>query len=219
MLGVTLTALAMDGMASTGVVLPLLIFADLLAASTFRSHIQWKEIRRLLPPIFVGLWIGWFFMTQLRDQRQMFRPLVGWMVAVLLIMQLVRQWFPRLDAALPHSRGFGIFMGLAVGFTTMVANAAGPVASLYLLILALPKAEMVHTMAWLFLIVNLIKVPFSYQMGLINGGSLMLNVCQAPAVVAGLFAGKWIVERLAQATFQNLVLILAGGSAIWLILS
>ena len=58
MLGVTLTALAMDGMASTGVVLPLLIFADLLAVSAFRRDVQWKEIRRLGWPVATGFEIG-----------------------------------------------------------------------------------------------------------------------------------------------------------------
>jgi hypothetical protein len=217
MLGVTLMAMAMDGLASTGVVLPLLIFADVLAASTFRMHILWAEIQRLLPPIFVGLCLGWIYMIYLKEQRQLFRPVVGGMVLGMVVLQLVRQKTPSLDAALPQSRPFGLLIGLLVGFSTMVANAAGPIASLYLIILALPKQQMVHTTAWLFLIVNLAKVPFSVHLGLINGGSLALNLCQFPAVMVGLLCGKWLVGKLSQNLFQTLVLAFSVLSALYLI--
>jgi uncharacterized membrane protein YfcA len=220
MLGVTLTAMAMDGLASTGVVLPLLIFADVLAASTFRQHVQWAQIRRLAAPVAVGIVAGWALMLAFAGDpalRSSFRPIVGFIVLGMVALQLIRQRLPHLDAVLPQSAAFAWCAGILTGFTTMVANAAGPVATIYLLILAMPKNQFVHTMAWLFLFVNLSKVPFSIQLGLINGGSLALNLCQAPAVVAGLLTGKKLVEIIPQAAFQRLVLVLAAVSAAWLI--
>jgi uncharacterized membrane protein YfcA len=217
MLGVTLTALAMDGLTSSGVVLPLLIFADILAAGSFRKNVQWRQIQRLLLPIAVGLGLGWLAMKQLANHRELFRPLVGIVVLLMLTVQLVRQKFPSMDAKLPHSKIFAWVAGILTGLTTMVANAAGPVASIYLLILALPKQELVSTMAWLFLFVNFAKVPLSLNLGLINGGSLALNLCQAPAVVLGLIAGKQLVARIPQRIFQYVILVLAGLSAIFLL--
>lgn len=219
MLGVTLTALAMDGMASTGVVLPLLIFADVMAVSTFRKDIQWQQIRRLAWPIFGGLVLGWLAMMALQENRAWFRPLVGCIVLMMLVLQLLRQRFPRFDQGLPHSMGFAWGAGILTGFTTMVANAAGPVAGIYLLILALPKTQFISTMAWLFLLVNIAKIPFSLHLGLIHGSSLALNLCQVPSVMLGLFAGKYLVSVIPQELFQRLVLVLAGGSAIWLLLA
>jgi uncharacterized membrane protein YfcA len=146
----------------------------------------------------------------------MFNPLVGIVVLFMLMVQLVRAKFPNLDAKLPHSLIFAWVAGILTGITTMVANAAGPVASIYLLILALPKQELVSTMAWLFLFVNLAKVPLSLNLGLINGGSLALNLCQAPAVVVGLLAGKFLVARIPQRAFQWVILGLAGFSALFL---
>lgn len=99
----------------------------------------------------------------------------------------------------------------------MVANAAGPIASTYLIILSLPKQQFVHTMAWLFLFVNIFKVPFSLHLGLINVGSLTLNLCLVPAVVAGLWSGRWLLERVPQHVFQIIVLCLATVSALWLL--
>lgn len=215
LLGVTFMAAAVPGRSSSGIVLPLLIFADLLAASTFRQHVQWSQIRRLAWPICVGIFAGWGLLMVIPDAA--FRPIIGGMVLGMLILQVVRQRFPGFDAALPHSRLFAWFSGLLTGSATMVANAAGPIASTYLIILSLPKQQFVHTMAWLFLFVNIFKVPFSLHLGLINVGSLTLNLCLVPAVVAGLWSGRWLLERVPQHVFQIIVLCLASVSALWLL--
>ncbi len=217
MLGVVLMATAMDSYASTGVVLPLLIFADVLAAGNFRSEIQWQQIRKLAGPVAVGIVLGWLFLWGLREHKEHFRHFVGTMVLLMVGLQLLRQHWPRLDTALPQSQGFSIAAGVFVGFATMIANAAGPIASLYLLMVALPKAQLVHTMAWLFLFVNISKIPFSWHLGLINLNSLQLNLFLAPSLIAGLFSGKWLVKRLPQKLFQDLVTILSGISALWLL--
>jgi uncharacterized protein len=214
MLGVVLMARAMDSYNSTGVVLPLLIFADVLAASNFRSEIQWGHIRRLAVPIGIGILGGWWFMLELREHREQFRPIVGGIVLLMVALQLLRQRFSRLDQILPNSQAFGVIVGFFVGFSTMVANAAGPIASLYLLMMALPKGQLVHTMAWLFLFVNIFKVPFSWHLGLIHVSSLTLNICLIPSVVAGLYFGKWLIPKIPQNLFQNLVTLLAGISAL-----
>jgi uncharacterized membrane protein YfcA len=215
MLGVTLMAAAIPGRASTGVVLPLLIFADLIAASAFRAHVQWAQLRRLAWPICAGIVLGWILLMVIPDA--MFRPVIGAMVLAMLAVHFARQWFPRIDARLPHSPAFAWFAGLLTGTSTMVANSAGPIASTYLIILALPKYQFVHTMAWLFLFVNLFKVPFGIQLGLINLGSLTLNLFLVPAVLAGLWTGKHLIDRVPQRAFQNIVLSLAAVSAAWLL--
>lgn len=215
LLGVTFMAAAVPGKSSSGIVLPMLIFADMLAASTFRQHVQWDQIRRLAWPICAGIFAGWGLLMVIPDGA--FRPIIGSMVLGMLVLQIVRQRFPRFDALLPHSKIFAWFTGLLTGTATMVANAAGPIASTYLIILSLPKHQFVHTMAWLFLFVNIFKVPFSVHLGLINVGSLSLNLCLVPAVIGGLWSGKWLLEKVPQRVFQTVVLVLATISALWLI--
>jgi uncharacterized membrane protein YfcA len=214
-LGVTFMAAAIPGKASTGVVLPLLIFADVIAASAFREHVQWKQIRRLAWPVCLGIVGGWWLLRVIPDAA--FRPLIGAMILGMMLLQLVRLQFPRFDAALPHSPVFAWVAGLLTGTSTMVANAAGPIASTYLIIIAIPKQQFVHTMAWLFLFVNLFKVPFGIQLGLVNVGSLTLNACLIPAVLAGLWSGKRIVDRVPQRAFQRIVLGVSVASAIGLL--
>jgi uncharacterized membrane protein YfcA len=109
-------------------------------------------------------------------------------------------------------------MGLFAGFTTMIANAAGPVMVLYLLAMRLEKLEFLGTAAAFFLAINWIKVPFALQLGLINQESLGLNLWLLPAVAVGALSGRWIVARINQRVFENIALGLSGLAAVWLML-
>ena len=59
-------------------------------------------------------------------------------------------------------------IGVFSGFTTMIANAAGPVMTVYLEAMGVKKEEFVGNMAWFFAGINLIKVPFSVRLGLVT---------------------------------------------------
>ncbi len=80
--------------------------------------------------------------------------------------------------------------------------------ALYFMAVALPKWEFVGTTAWFFLVINLFKVPFSLGLGLIHGHTLLFNLVLAPAVGMGLLAGRWLVTRVSQRTFDGLILAL-----------
>jgi hypothetical protein len=142
---------------------------------------------------------------------------IGGIVLGLALMQLLRNARPGLWSTVPQSRGFALAMGLTAGVTTMVANAAGPVMALYLLAVALPKDAFVGTAAWFFLMINVLKLPFSTHLGFINGPGLLLNALLVPVIVGGLFAGRWITARIPQRWFDTLVLAFAMfASARWL---
>ena len=200
---------------STGVVLPMLIAGDIMAVIAFRQHARWDYIRRLLPPAIAGIVAGWWMMKHLSDAA--FKPLVGGIILALTVLQLVRLWRPRLYENVPHRLWFAWLMGLLAGVTTMVANAAGPIAALFFIAVSLPKLELVGTSAWFFFVVNCLKVPFSVQLGLIHPGTLLFNAALVPAIGAGLFAGRWCVTRISQRLFDALLLAFAAVAALRLI--
>ncbi len=215
MLTVMIMTSVIPGPASSGAVLPLLIFADIMAAASFRQEILWPHIRRLALPVLTGIGIGTWVMASLPPRS--FPPLVGWLVLGMLSLQVIRHYYPRLAESLPRSTSFLWGVGLLTGASTMIANAAGPIATLYLLLVGLPKREFISTMAWLFLFVNLAKVPFSLGLGLITGGSFSLNLVLLPSVVAGLVAGRYFIERLPQRGFTWIIVGFATVSAVKLI--
>lgn len=204
LLHVVIFAQLFPGIASTGVVLPMLIAGDLGAVALFRRHAQWVHVGRTLPPALLGVVAGWWIMGRIPSQA--FGPIIGGTVLVLSGLQALRDWRPGLWQAVPHTRSFAWSMGFAAGVTTMVANAAGPVMGLYLLAVALPKDAFVGTAAWFFLLINLLKVPFSAQLGLITPATLTFNLVLIPAIAAGLFLGRAVVARLPQKAFDTLVL-------------
>ena len=216
MMTVLLMADIFPGKLSSGVVLPLLIFADIMAAILYRQEIHWPRIRALFLPILAGIVLGWGVLYYLPDAA--FKPLIGAMILVMLAVQIFRSRTPALTTSMAGSPAFTWGVGLLTGLSTMVANAAGPIASIYLFMLGLPKREFVATMAWLFLMVNLVKVPFSLHLGLISGGSLTLNLVLIPTVLAGLFLGRAAVHRLPQGPFQVIILALAGLAALRLLI-
>ncbi|WP_392674301.1 sulfite exporter TauE/SafE family protein [Streptomyces sp. LN785] len=197
---------------STGVLLPILIAGDVLAVLTYRRHAHWPTLLRLFPAVAVGVVAGTVFMMWADDE--VVRTSIG---AILLFMAGVTVWRRRTGAdgkEAPQESGGppgpgrlkARSYGALGGFTTMVANAGGPVMSLYLLSAGFRKLGFLGTSAWFFLIVNVSKVPFSVGLGLIDARSLLLDAAMLLFVVPGAFIGRKCVTRINQRLFERLVI-------------
>ncbi|WP_327112229.1 sulfite exporter TauE/SafE family protein [Streptomyces sp. NBC_01341] len=196
---------------STGVLLPILIAGDTLAVLVYRRHAHWPTLLRLFPAVAVGVVAGTVFMMWADDAAV--RTSIG---AILLFMAGVTVWRRRArpevatkeDASGPtrvgrlKARSYGVLGG----FTTMVANAGGPVMSLYLLSAGFRKLGFLGTSAWFFLIVNTSKVPFSVGLGLIDAQSLLLDAALVLFVIPGAYLGRACVGRIDQQLFDRIVI-------------
>ncbi len=201
---------------STGIVLPLLIAGDVFAMFTYGKHANWNYIRKMLPPALTGIVLGAWVMTWLSPK--IYEPLIGIIIVMLVILQTVRTWKGNWFDRVPHSMGFAWSMGGLAGTTTMLANAAGPVFGLYLLAIGLPKLEFVGTAAWFFLLINVIKLPFSWGLGLIRLETLTMNLLLLPLVAIGLWIGRLLLKRISQRIFDSLILLITAVAAIRLLL-
>ena len=197
---------------STGIVLPMLIAGDIFAMSVYGKRANWSYVRRMMPPTMIGVVVGWLLMFRLPEMY--YRPLIGMIILVLTVMQIIRLWKEEWLANVPHAAWFAWSMGILVGLTTMLANAAGPVFGLYLLAIGLPKLEFVGTAAWFFLILNIVKIPFSWSLGLIRIDTLALNAMLLPLVGLGLWVGSLVIRKIPQRFFDSLILILTGVASI-----
>lgn len=199
---------------STGVVLPMLVMGDIGAVVAFKRHAVWRHVARTLPIACVGVIIGtWLMKSVVPDQ--FYKPFIGWTVLILVILQVWRMLRPATFENVPHTWTFAVIMGLLAGITTMMANAAGPVMAMYFLAVGLPKYQFTGTSAWFFLLINLFKIPFSLYLGLIQGSSLLFNFALLPAIIFGLFFGRWLLGHVSQRLFDGLVLSFAAGVALW----
>ncbi len=211
MVHIVIFAAIFGARASTGVLLPLLVLGDVLAVLLVGQAVDWRMVARLLPPAIAGILLGWVLLDWL-DERSL-RPVVGAIILALSGLQAARLWRPVLFGHFPHSNWFAWLLGGFAGVTTMLANAAGPVVALYLLAVAMPKDALIATAAWLFLVLNVLKLPFSWQLGLITTDTLLLNLLLAPMVLLGLLAGRWVVKRIPQRLFNTLILLFTATAA------
>ena len=129
------------------------------------------------------------------------------MVVFHFIRRTMRRTVLTPEPTKPHPLLAGV-TGVSAGFTTMVANAAGPIMIMYLLAMQLPKLVFMGTSAWFFFVLNLFKVPFSYSLGLINFSSLHISLVLAPFAVLGALTGHVLIHHINQNLFELLALVL-----------
>jgi hypothetical protein len=215
MLFVVIFAQIMPAKQATGIVLPLLCFGDLIAVASYRQHAHWRYVWRLMPWTAAGVVLGYFAMGRINETQA--RLLIGTIVVSLVGLHVMRRWRAGAKGTTEepeHAWWFAPIIGIMAGFTTLVANAAGPLMVIYLLSMRLPKMEYMGTGAVFFMIMNLFKVPFMVNLGLINAASFALNLWLAPAVFAGAWAGRHILKKMNQRVFENLALGLSAAAGL-----
>jgi hypothetical protein len=206
-IAVALAAAVMPARESTAAVLLLLLVGDLLAVWVYRRHCDWSLLRFLVPGVVPGLVIGTAALAAFADRA--IELLIGGILVLLVLVQLVLGHRPGRTGEAGWSRRARAGAGVAAGFTTMVANAGGPVMTLYLVAQGVEKQRFLGTAAWFFLGVNLSKLPFSVGLGLVQHDMLTTTAVLAPVVLAGGLLGVVVVRRIGQRTFDQAVL---GGS-------
>lgn len=207
MIGILLMAQIIPARESTGVILPMLILADVFAVRAFHHHAVWRVLWRIMPAAVAGVILGWVAMPLI--PASMFAPVIGWIVTALLALMILQKCSSRLQKIAAEHPAIAWPLGVMAGFTTMVANAAGAVMTIYLLACRLPKYEFVGTAAWFFFLINVFKIPFSASLGLITPRTLLFNATLAPAVIAGVFLGRYLLGKINQRAFEWLLIAMA----------
>lgn len=205
LVGVYLLSQAYGARDQSGLALPMLIAADLMVYQGFRSHGSWKEVWRLLPPCLVGVIAGAVLLNKLDNATA--RPWIGGIILAMAALLPLRARFPRMAAWLATAPVFAFAMGFAGGLATTLANAAGPIISIYLLARGLGKMDLLGTGARFFLLVNVIKVPFLAVQGLIGPSTLWINLWALPAILLGVAVGRAIVHKVPEKWFSWMILV------------
>lgn len=216
-IAVAIFATLLPAKESTAAILALLIVGDLVAVWHYRHDADWRLIRRLLPAVVPGLLVGSVFLGLVSDE--VLRRSIGAVLLVLVLLQLWVKWRSDGEPNTVHERRAAAWgAGTAAGFATMTANAAGAVMTLYLSASGIEKRRFVGTNAWFFLIVNLVKVPFSVGLGLMHWRDVGRAAVLAPLVLAGGLLGYATVRRISQRGFDLAVLAASALAALALLL-
>jgi uncharacterized membrane protein YfcA len=215
---VAVFAAVMPARESTAALLLLLLVGDVVAVWHYRRHCEPSLLRHLVPAVVPGLLLGTLLLAVVEDTA--LRRVIGAILLALLGLQLVLRARSRgVEAPARWSRPAAAGVGLAAGFTTMVANAGGPMMTVYLMAQGVDKRRFLGTISWFFLGVNLCKLPFSAGLGLIDAATLRTAALLVPAVLVGAGIGIVTVRHLGQRSFEAAVLAASALSAVPLLLS
>jgi uncharacterized membrane protein YfcA len=215
-------ALIFGAKESTGVILPLLCFADILAVIYYRRAASWRHIIRLLPWALIGFGVALVVDHFIPPKGKGFKILIAVCILAGLVVMLwsdIRK--ARAGKKAPEAKPekakpwwFSAVFGILGGFTTMIGNAAGPIMSVFLLSVRLPKVNFVGTGAWFFMVVNYLKLPIQHFVWRnIHRETLFLDLCMIPAILAGAALGILLVKKLSESCFRAMVYILTLVSA------
>jgi uncharacterized membrane protein YfcA len=215
MMNVTIMALVFGGKSSTGIVLPLLCAADIMAVSYYHRHAEWKHFWKIIPWMAVGSLVGVYVGKDLNEA--IFRKVMAIIIIITAMMMVALEFRKKTD--FPHNRLFTATMGLSAGFTTMLGNLAGAFSNIYFLALRMPKNGFIGTAAWVFLVINLFKLPFQVLVwGNINASSLKTDLVLLPALILGFIAGIFLVKRIRDDNYRKVVIVLTLVGALFIFL-
>ncbi len=215
MLNVTIMAIVFGGKASTGIVLPLLCVADIGAVLFYNRHAQWNHFWKLIPWMVIGILIGVFVGKDLNEA--VFRKIMALIILITVVIILYMEF--RKTVSIPTNPLFVSGTGLVAGFTTMLGNLAGAFSNIYFLAMRLPKNDFIGTAAWVFLVINLFKLPFQvFYWENITSSSLQTDLVLLPALAIGFWLGLKIVHRIKDDQYRKVVIILTLIGAVFIFL-
>lgn len=200
MLAVPLLATVFGGQLSSGIMLPILLLADVLGVWYYHRHASWKHLKILFPWAAVGVVLGTITGSYINDQ--IFKIV---MAATIVVSVMIMLWLEKLGSPekVPDKKSFAVATGVAGGFTSMVGNLAGSVMSVYLLSVRLPKNAFIGTTAWFFLVVNWFKVPFHvFVWHTIQWNSVKLSLITLPLIILGAYLGIILVRKLTDTIYR-----------------
>lgn len=207
-ISIPLLALAFGAKESTGVILPMLCFADLIAVSYYRHEAEWKYIIMLLPSAIAGFGLA-ILVDAFIPQSEFKRLMALCIFSGLIVMYWSRNKSEAQKARVFNAWWYAPLFGLMGGFTTMIGNAAGPVMAVYLLSMRLPKLSFVGTSAWFFMVVNYLKIPVQiFAWDNINAASLSISAITIPFIFFGAFLGITFVKKVPERFYRNFIILM-----------
>ena len=215
---VPLMALTVPVPQAAAIVLPALLFTDIITLWMYRKHCVWKQLRVILPGIFIGTTLGFVTFRHLSDDGV--RLLIGGMAVGLSVNAFVQAWLQGTRPPVPQKPSWmkGGFWSSMGSLTSFVANAGGPPLAVYLLPLRLDRMTFVGTTTVYWAIANYTKIVPYWWLGQFSPENLWTSAVLLPVAPIGIWCGFALNRRLNDTGFYRwiyVLLFITGLKLVW----
>jgi uncharacterized protein len=168
-----------------------LCFSDALIIATYHGKWNWSYLKLPLLGALGGTGLGMLLVNAISDH--VLKVSIGWFGLLLCLLLIIRnRWRP--DHVYHPKAWQALAVGIAAGFASTLAHAAGPIMAIYFLARKMDKLTFVATNGFFFALVNLMKVPPYAMSGIITRATLLQDLRYMPLVPLGV-AGGWALNR------------------------
>ena len=96
-----------------------------------------------------------------------------------------------------------IWCGLS-GISSFVSLSGGIPAQIFLLPHALARQSFVGTLCVYFFVINMVKIPFYFEIGIFSESTLKISLWLLLVIPVGVFIGKWLNTHLSDQIFYDI---------------
>ncbi len=201
LISVPLMTVVMPLNQALAVILPILIFSDIIAVYRFRREFDFSTLKLIVPFAALGIVIG--SLTFKYFSEDLLKLIVG----IMGFLFAGHYFLFKKEKKIPAKKNFlkgAIFSSIA-GFSSFCVHAGGTPTSIYLLPLRLKKEIYVGTRIIFFTFVNLIKLPLYIYLSMMNFDTLFQSIFLLPLAIIGIFIGYRLLKIIDENLFYNII--------------
>ena len=201
LISVPLMTIVMPLSQALAIILPILIFSDVVAVYRFRKEFDLNTLKVIVPFAGIGIFIGSFTFAFFSEDILKF--IVGVMGFVFTVHYFLFK--KNKDEKSKKNILKGGICSIIAGFTSFCVHAGGTPTSIYLLPLRLKKEIYVGTRVIFFTFVNLIKLPFYIHLSMMNFQTFKQSMILLPLAIIGIYIGYRILKIIDEKLFYNII--------------
>jgi uncharacterized membrane protein YfcA len=213
-LATPLMALVIPANQVIGLLLPILMIADVFAVTSHWKRWDQKLVILLLPGAVTGVLIGTLFLTSVSPL--VLRRGLG-VIALLFVFYKLFEQSILGSTEYQAQNWHGLAAGVAAGFSSSLAHTGGPPITIYLLMQKITPRAFVATAALFFTVLNWIKVPSYFYADLFDFKLLWRVAWLLPLLPISVWLGKWAAIRINKLTFDRIIIFFLAVSGVWLL--
>jgi uncharacterized membrane protein YfcA len=197
-----------------GLLLPIMLLADVFSIALHWRRWNARLVWLLIPGGVVGVSIGTYFIANVSTQ-----VLKIGLATIALLFVVYKLLEKRILGSIKYQEKnwHGWLAGSTAGFTSAMAHSGVPPISIYLMLQNVTPRVFVATSVLFYALLNWIKVPFYYFTGMFDFQRLWQIAWVFPIVPFGVWIGRWLVTKVSKVVFDNIILVLLVITALLLI--